>query len=166
MAKHKRKTQPQYEQPDWAVQQLQRASGLIEDVCNCGVGHPNRDWLAKHDPEGKRALGVHGCCGCCFQGSPTKTEDIPVRKEKTYEPNVCIACKKQVDSQEWWPFGLVFEATGNYGSSIFDPMTGHKRLRVVICDDCVLANTDKVRIVEEVRGPEYEVKEFDIDECR
>lgn len=54
---------PGYPIPDWAVGQLERETGLIEDVCEHGVGHPNATWLEKND--GKRKLGVHGCDGCC-----------------------------------------------------------------------------------------------------
>ena len=54
-----------YPPPTWAVQQTNRQSGLVEDICEHGVGHPNRHWIAEHDPDGKRALGVHGCDGCC-----------------------------------------------------------------------------------------------------
>jgi hypothetical protein len=42
---------------------LTRASGLIEDVCEHGVGHPNREWLRAH-PEHD---GIHGCDGCCSE---------------------------------------------------------------------------------------------------
>ncbi|MGD9382116.1 MAG: hypothetical protein PVI03_06690 [Candidatus Thorarchaeota archaeon] len=52
-----------YRRPKWAVQQVVRGSGLVEDVCKHGVGHPNKDWLAQHDPKGN--LAIHGCCGCC-----------------------------------------------------------------------------------------------------
>lgn len=49
--------------PDWAVSQLVRETGLVEDVCEHGVGHPNRDFIKR------KKLGwgwtVHGCCGCC-----------------------------------------------------------------------------------------------------
>ncbi len=57
-----------YEKPDWAVEQIRRLSGLIEDVCKHGVGHPNRDWLKQHDPDGKKYFAVHGCDGCCHVG--------------------------------------------------------------------------------------------------
>jgi len=156
----KRKSKSKYEQPKWAVQQLQRASGLIEDVCNCGVGHPNSQWMAKHDPDGDRGMGVHGCCGCCHSGKP-----FSVPEKKRYQPDICIVCHKQVESEEYWPHdALVFEATGNYGSRIFDPMTGQKRLRVVICDSCVLQNSDKVRMVVDTTKRTEEVGEFKIDE--
>lgn len=58
-----------------------RASGLVEHVCECGVGHPNFGsalWIAEslgQDTEEPSYL-VHGCCprGCCsradFPGTP------------------------------------------------------------------------------------------------
>jgi len=55
-----------YRKPDWAVQQVTRGSGLVEDVCKHGVGHPNSDWLARHDSKGHRGLALHGCDGCCL----------------------------------------------------------------------------------------------------
>lgn len=52
-----------YEKPDWATGQIWRDSGLLEDVCEHGVGHPNQDFLKK---EGwSDVWGVHGCDGCC-----------------------------------------------------------------------------------------------------
>lgn len=54
-----------YPAASWAVRQVLRASGLVEDICKHGVGHPNRTWLRKHDPYGKKGFGVHGCDGCC-----------------------------------------------------------------------------------------------------
>ena len=47
-------------------QQILRASGLIEDQCEHGIGHTNPDsaaffnWL-----HGQQTYGVHGCDGCC-----------------------------------------------------------------------------------------------------
>lgn len=54
-----------YKKPLWAVSQTIRESGLVEDVCDHGIGHPNAQWLAKHDPKGKKGFNVHGCDGCC-----------------------------------------------------------------------------------------------------
>lgn len=53
-----------YKKPKWAVCQVRRASGLVEDVCVHGVGHPNREWLAEHAGD-DRTWGIHGCDGCC-----------------------------------------------------------------------------------------------------
>ena len=56
----------EYVKPDWAVSQLWRETGLLEDVCEHGVGHPNRDFLKQ---EGWPSVwGVHGCDGCCSKG--------------------------------------------------------------------------------------------------
>lgn len=55
----------EYKKPSWAVGQTQRNTGLVEDICKHGVGHPNKEWLIKHDPDGKKGLGLHGCDGCC-----------------------------------------------------------------------------------------------------
>lgn len=147
-----------YEAPEWSIQQIRRASGLIEDICNCGVGHPNRAFLdTVKDAKRREVLSVHGCCGCCFQGSPTKTE------KKTYEPNICISCKQQVESEEYWPHGaVIFDADGNYGSTIFDPIPpGDKYLRILVCDDCLVANADAVRHVRVRRTQEETVEKFD-----
>jgi len=54
-----------YPKPDWAVDQIIRASGLVEDQCEHGIGHPNLTWMKEHDPDGKKCMGIHGCDGCC-----------------------------------------------------------------------------------------------------
>ncbi len=51
--------------PEWATGQTTRASGLVEDICKHGVGHPNCAWMNKFDPGGLRGWGIHGCDGCC-----------------------------------------------------------------------------------------------------
>ncbi len=51
-----------YRKPDWAIGQVRRESGLVEDTCEHGIGHPNLDWLTRH---GKEGSGIHGCDGCC-----------------------------------------------------------------------------------------------------
>jgi len=42
--------------------------------------------------------------------------------------------------------GTMFEARGNYGSTIWD-MEGRKYLQIVICDDCLKAKADQVDVV-------------------
>jgi len=54
-----------YPKPEWAAYQKIRETGLVEDVCEHGVGHPNRHWLKENDPDGKKMFGIHGCDGCC-----------------------------------------------------------------------------------------------------
>lgn len=52
--------------PEWAEQQVVRETGLVEDICSHGVGHPNLVWLKAHP----NASGVHGCDGCCCGEGP------------------------------------------------------------------------------------------------
>lgn len=51
------------------VDTTRRATGLVEHVCEHGVGHPavgSIMWMNLTGPEGaRRSWGVHGCCGCC-----------------------------------------------------------------------------------------------------
>lgn len=51
----------QYTKPEWAEGQVVRSSGLVEDTCSHGVGHPNKESLKEMDS----IYGVHGCDGCC-----------------------------------------------------------------------------------------------------
>jgi hypothetical protein len=48
-----------------------RATTLIEDICEHGVGHPDPDSAAYLDwrdgYEGKYGYFVHGCDGCCIE---------------------------------------------------------------------------------------------------
>ncbi len=54
----------EYKKPKWAIKQIIRDDwgGIVEDICEHGIGHPNREWLKKH---GKDGDGIHGCDGCC-----------------------------------------------------------------------------------------------------
>ena len=54
-----------YPKPDWAVKQVVRSTGLVEDICEHGIGHPNEAWMKLHDPDGEKGYGIHGCDGCC-----------------------------------------------------------------------------------------------------
>lgn len=53
-----------YKKPKWAAGQEIRATGLIEDTCEHGVGHPNQMWLKAY-PDKAQTLGIHCCDGCC-----------------------------------------------------------------------------------------------------
>jgi len=54
-----------YKKSKWAIQQIVRESGLVEDVCEHGVGHPNIEWLLKYDVSNDLGFWIHGCDGCC-----------------------------------------------------------------------------------------------------
>ncbi|MAF24395.1 hypothetical protein CL634_02250 [bacterium] len=59
--------QEMFPKPEWAVSQLTRSTGLVEDVCEHGIGHPNRDWIVrrKFSRPKESYWGTHGCDGCC-----------------------------------------------------------------------------------------------------
>jgi len=57
------KSREEYTAP-W-IKTIRRASGLIEHICEHGVGHPaygSVDWMRINGMDG---MGVHGCDGCC-----------------------------------------------------------------------------------------------------
>jgi len=64
-----------YQKPEWAVGQVTRLSGLVEDTCKHGVGHPNSKWLADHPKLGH--LSIHGCDGCCSRRSSDSSKGGP-----------------------------------------------------------------------------------------
>lgn len=53
---------------------LTRASGLVEQVCPHGCGHPDPDSIRRMDqagaPGNRGTWGVHGCDGCCLSDMP------------------------------------------------------------------------------------------------
>ena len=56
----------------------------------------------------------------------------------------CICCKKLLESvlqpATSLPHnGTLFYSSGNYGSTVFDPMNEF-RLEIIICDDCLEGN--------------------------
>ena len=54
-----------YPMPPWAIYQLTRSSGLVEDVCKHRVGHPNIHSLKDMEKRGRKGFSIHGCDGCC-----------------------------------------------------------------------------------------------------
>lgn len=78
-----------YKKPKWAVKQIERQSGLIEDICEHGVGHPNDDYLDKHPNMVKKGFGIHGCDGCCNK----KTKDRLKASEKKMLKTLELASK-------------------------------------------------------------------------
>lgn len=60
--------------------------------------------------------------------------------------------------------GLRFRSTGNFGSTIYDPMPISSRefLEIVVCDACIMKKKEKVRHVHSVRtSTTAEAKPFD-----
>ena len=54
-----------YPKPEWAVRQIVRASGLVENICCHGVGHPHEASVKEFEKIGIMSMGVHGCDLCC-----------------------------------------------------------------------------------------------------
>lgn len=42
--------------------------------------------------------------------------------------------------------GLIFEAAGNYGSRVYDPVMSAPRLVIWICDECVVEHKELVQM--------------------
>jgi hypothetical protein len=67
---------------------------------------------------------------------------------------ICFKCNKQLepafgdlpDDHLTPRRGLIFEATGNFGSRIFDPTITAPQLVVWICDDCIVEHKDQVKV--------------------
>lgn len=59
---------------DWPLNL--RDSGLLERICEHGVGHPDPDSLAYlvNADEGNSCLGIHGCDLCCMK--PEKRNEM------------------------------------------------------------------------------------------
>lgn len=61
-------TRNKYEKPAWAIAQLIRMSGLLEDICEHGVGHPNQAFLDANKEMFDKGYSIHDCDGCCSKG--------------------------------------------------------------------------------------------------
>jgi hypothetical protein len=61
--------------------------------------------------------------------------------------------------------GTDWDSTGNYGSSLWDSLTGNEVINIVICDDCLEERKDRVvrydtyRKVERLRPRPWDPKE-------
>lgn len=54
---------------------LFREEGLMERVCEHGVGHPDPDSLAFFESQGIKNMGIHGCDGCCTSDGLSKIKE-------------------------------------------------------------------------------------------
>lgn len=73
----------------------------------------------------------------------------------------CIVCGAQMRPvDEHAPgqpdFGLIFTAKGQFGSRVFDDIPARYRLKVIICDPCLLAKADHIRQMEIQRTVEIQ----------
>lgn len=57
---------------------------------------------------------------------------------------------------------VTFTASGNYGSTVFDPPTGGAHLIIQICDECLIRHkTHVVRCTSVRQEPEYHYSHWD-----
>ncbi len=58
--------------------------------------------------------------------------------------------------------GLRFRASGNYGSTIFDPMHCNDFLEIIICDNCVVKKKNMVQHIHDIiENKTSKTKQFD-----
>ena len=64
-----------------------------------------------------------------------------------------IGCDKALGSNTWGVAedGTFFHARGNYGSTVFDPLSGCEYLEAVVCNACLKKHAQRVRIAEDMR---------------
>lgn len=47
--------------------------------------------------------------------------------------------------------GVIFRASGNYGSSVFDPFPDNGFAEIIICDKCMVEKKDKILRVKNIK---------------
>lgn len=71
----------------------------------------------------------------------------------------CFICGKSLETPAhdnpttWSPVmdGLWFRAYGNFGSTVFDPISGEHFLRICICDKCILERQKQISVVSSIQ---------------
>lgn len=74
----------------------------------------------------------------------------------------CIVCKNELEdisgkADSFHPMdGLEFITGGHYGSTVFDPVVGNKRLRICICDVCIADGIDSGHVIGDIDQASYD----------
>lgn len=83
------------------------------------------------------------CCGRTLEAEPVENEPLTI--SPIYD-------------------GLIFRASGNFGSRIFDPISIEEYLQVIICDDCIKRNVKRVTRIHNIeRVTTSVVESFDLN---
>lgn len=83
---------------------------------------------------------------------------------------ICFGCGEKLDeisdNDPHQHNATIFYARGNYGSGVFDPMNSRLRLKINICDGCLVKNKDRTILLKTSQPlPEYTYREWNpIDE--
>lgn len=86
-------------------------------------------------------------CFCCNRTLEAESTDNPIVITPVYD-------------------GLIFRSTGNYGSTVFDPMPigVEEMLQVIICDDCIKTRAKRVTRIHNIqRDVTADVEPFNVD---
>lgn len=67
----------------------------------------------------------------------------------TENSNKCFVCGKDLEHMHHFPQhqchgAVIFQASGNYGSTVYDPMLSSQYLVINICDECLVERKDLV----------------------
>jgi len=47
------------------IETIRRENGLVEHICEHGIGHPAHGSVHWHKIQGIDGMDIHGCDGCC-----------------------------------------------------------------------------------------------------
>jgi len=82
--------------------------------------------------------------------------------EVARQPLPCIVCGKylfpvfprQDQPDQHQPNGAVmFRSSGNYGSTVFDPLDSRDEIEINVCDECVTRHQDRIWYIRYVPSP-------------
>jgi len=73
-------------------------------------------------------------------------------------PNPCIVCDRELENaigdSVGQPYaGTAFLSGGHYGSTVWDPCSEYRNLRVIVCDTCLIEAAKAGRVLYEVVAP-------------
>lgn len=78
-------------------------------------------------------------------------------------PNPCIICYRELENaigedSVGQPYaGTAFLTSGHYGSTVFDPMSQYRSLRIVLCDECLVGAAKAGLVLYEIITPRISV---------
>jgi hypothetical protein len=83
--------------------------GLMERICNHGIGHPDPDALSVYTPERRQREGIHGCDGCCVGTYYVEDDWIDYDATPNGIGHICKFCKRLID---WHPVDHALDCSG------------------------------------------------------
>lgn len=77
---------------------------------------------------------------------PKESKEQEGSREREMTKGFCICCEKELELEcrehkpDLWYIAhesLIFRASGNYGSTQYDPLSGYEYLEMFLCDECL-----------------------------